>query len=87
MDIQGDKVVVGFSLGGYRIGKDSQPRSAPIRSSAARTSQIEPRGSDTLHPDGVLPVGQTSTPYQIYDAFFDVTKAASGWDIETLSSR
>ena len=26
----------------------------------------------------MLPLGQTTTPYQIYDAFFDVTKAASG---------
>ncbi|MBV8785455.1 MAG: mammalian cell entry protein, partial [Mycobacterium sp.] len=24
------------------------------------------------------------TPYQIYDAFFDVTKAAQGWDIDTV---
>lgn len=31
-----------------------------------------------------MPVGQSTTPYQIYDAFFDVTKAASGWDIETV---
>ena len=32
----------------------------------------------------MLPVGQSTTPYQIYDAFFDVTKAAAGWDIETV---
>ena len=32
----------------------------------------------------MLPVGQTTTPYQVYDAFFDVTKAASGWDIDTV---
>ena len=31
-----------------------------------------------------LPVGQSTTPYQIYDAFFDVTKAAQGWDIDTV---
>ena len=29
-------------------------------------------------------MGQSTTPYQIYDAFFDVTKAASGWDIDTV---
>ena len=37
-----------------------------------------------LRPDGVLPVGQTTTPYQIYDAVFDFTKAAQGWDIDTV---
>ena len=29
-------------------------------------------------------MGQTTTPYQIYDAVFDVTKAAAGWDIDTV---
>ena len=37
-----------------------------------------------MKSNGVLPLGQTTTPYQIYDAFFDVTKAASGWDIDTV---
>jgi phospholipid/cholesterol/gamma-HCH transport system substrate-binding protein len=32
----------------------------------------------------VLPLGQSTTPYQIYDAAFDVTKAAAGWNIDTV---
>src|ERR1700719_2238180 len=32
----------------------------------------------------MLPLGQSTTPYQIYDAFFDVTKAAAGWNIDTV---
>ena len=31
-----------------------------------------------------MPIGQSTTPYQIYDAFFDVTKAATGWDIDSV---
>ena len=46
--------------------------------------QIEPRGTQTLRANGMLPLGQTTTPYQIYDAFSDVTKAAAGWNIETV---
>jgi phospholipid/cholesterol/gamma-HCH transport system substrate-binding protein len=46
--------------------------------------EIEPRGTQTLRPGGVLPLGQSTTPYQIYDAFFDVTKAAAGWNIDTV---
>jgi phospholipid/cholesterol/gamma-HCH transport system substrate-binding protein len=34
-----------------------------------------------LRPGAVLALGQSTTPYQIYDAFFDVTKSASKWDI------
>ena len=37
-----------------------------------------------MRANGVLPLGQTTTPYQIYDAFFDLTKASSGWDTQTV---
>ncbi|SUA03485.1 MCE-family protein MCE1c [Mycolicibacterium fortuitum] len=32
----------------------------------------------------MLPLGQTTTPYQIYDAFLDVTRNASGWDTKSV---
>ena len=84
MAIDGDKVVIGYSLGGTQIGTDSR---AAIRTDTIlgrRNLQIEPRGSQPLRANGMLPLGQTTTPYQIYDAFFDVTKAASGWDTQTV---
>lgn len=86
MAIDGDKVVVGYSLGGTEIGTDSR---AAIRTDTIlgrRNLEIEPRGTKPLRANGVLPLGQTTTPYQIYDAFFDVTKAASGWDTETVKN-
>jgi phospholipid/cholesterol/gamma-HCH transport system substrate-binding protein len=82
--IQGDKVIVGYTLGGTRIGTESR---AAIRTDTIlgrKNIEIEPRGSEALRPNGMLPLGQTTTPYQIYDAFFDVTKAASGWDTQTV---
>jgi phospholipid/cholesterol/gamma-HCH transport system substrate-binding protein len=84
MRIDGDKVVIGYSLEGTQIGTASR---ASIRTDTIlgrRNMEIEPRGTDPLRANGVLPLGQTTTPYQIYDAFFDVTKAASGWDTETV---
>jgi phospholipid/cholesterol/gamma-HCH transport system substrate-binding protein len=84
MRIDGDKVVIGYSLGGTQIGTQSR---ASIRTDTIlgrRNIEIEPRGTDPLRSNGVLPLGQTTTPYQIYDAFFDVTKAASGWDTKTV---
>src|SRR6476646_8783515 len=84
MAIDGDKVVIGYSLGGTQIGKETR---ASIRTDTIlgrRNIELEPRGKDPLRPNGVLPLGQTTTPYQIYDAFFDVTKAASGWGTETV---
>ena len=84
MEIEGDKVRIGYSLGGTQIGTDSR---AAIRTDTIlgrRNIEIEPRGSQPLRANGVLPLGQTTTPYQIYDAFFDVTKAASDWDTQTV---
>src|SRR5258705_8747429 len=84
MSIDGDKVVIGFGLDGKQIGKGTR---ASIRTDTIlgrRDIELEPRGTDPLRPNGVLPLGQTTTPYQIYDAFFDVTKAASGWDTQTV---
>ena len=84
MKIDGDKVVIGYLLGGTQIGTDSR---ASIRTDTIlgrRNIEIEPRGTKPLRANGILPLGQTTTPYQIYDAFFDVTKAASGWDTQTV---
>ncbi len=77
-------MLIGYSLGGTQIGTESR---AAIRTDTIlgrRNIEIEPRGTDPLRANGVLPLGQTTTPYQIYDAFFDVTKAASEWDTETV---
>src|SRR5215217_1561411 len=82
--IDGDKVVIGYSLQGTQIGTESR---AAIRTDTIlgrRNIEIEPRGSKPLRANGILPLGQTTTPYQIYDAFFDVTKAASGWDTQMV---
>jgi phospholipid/cholesterol/gamma-HCH transport system substrate-binding protein len=84
MEIEGDKVVIGFSLGGVNIGTDSRANIRTDTILGRKNLEIEPRGSKTLNANGVLPLGQTTTPYQIYDAFFDVTKAASGWDTATV---
>ena len=84
MDIDGDKVKIGYSLDGTQIGTESR---ASIRTDTIlgkRDIEIEPRGTKPLRASGILPLGQTTTPYQIYDAFFDVTKAASGWDTQTV---
>ena len=85
MEIDGDKVVIGYSLERHP-DRYRQPGGHPHRHDPGPASniEIEPRGTKPLRANGVLPLGQTTTPYQIYDAFFDVTKAASGWDTQTV---
>ncbi|VEG51026.1 virulence factor Mce family protein [Mycolicibacterium aurum] len=84
LDIDGDKVLIGYSLGGTEIGTESR---AAIRTDTIlgrRNIEIEPRGSVPLQANDILPLGQTTTPYQIYDAFFDVSNSAAGWDTKTV---
>ncbi|MGH3959045.1 MCE family protein [Mycobacterium sp.] len=82
--IKDDKVLIGFSLTGKTIGTQSRAAVRTDTILGRKNMQIEPRGSDPLQANGVLSAGQNTTPYQIYDAFVDVTKAATGWDIDTV---
>lgn len=84
LKIDGDHIVVEFSTGTNTIGTESRLSIRTDTILGKKVLEIDPRGSQTLRPGGVLPLGQSTTPYQIYDAFFDVTKAASGWDIDTV---
>src|ERR1700733_5103448 len=82
--IDGDHVVMKFSTGSNTIGTESRLAIKTDTILGKKVLEIEPRGTQTLLPNGRLPLGQSTTPYQIYDAFFDVTKAAAGWDIDTV---
>lgn len=82
--IRGDRVLVGFSMPGKTIGTQSR---AAIRTDTflgRKNMAIQPRGPDPLRPNGIIPSAQTTTPYQIYDAFVDVTKAATDWNIDVV---
>ena len=82
--IDGDHIILKFTTG-RQHHRHREPAGDPHRH---HPGQEVHRGRtarhQTLRPGGALPVGQSTTPYQIYDAFFDVTKAACGWDIDTV---
>ncbi len=82
--IDGDHIVMKFSTGSHTIGTESRLAIKTDTILGKKVLEIEPRGNQTLRPNGTLPIGQSTTPYQIYDAFFDVTKAAAGWNIDTV---
>ncbi|MGB6206584.1 MCE family protein, partial [Mycobacterium sp.] len=84
MAIDGDHVVIKFSLGSNTIGTESRLAIKTDTVLGKKVLEIEPRGTQILRPGGKLPLGQSTTPYQIYDAAFDVTKAAAGWNIDTV---
>ena len=82
--INGDRVKIGFTLGGQRIGKDSRVAIRTDTILGRRNVSIETRGTDWLRANGVLPEGQTSEPYQIYDAIDTFTRASQDWNIDTV---
>ncbi|MCV7125609.1 MCE family protein, partial [Mycobacterium lacus] len=84
LEIAGDHVRIKFSIGGNTIGTDSRVAIKTDTILGKKVLEIESRGTQRLRPGGVLPLGQSTTPYQLYDATFDVTKAATGWDIDTV---
>jgi phospholipid/cholesterol/gamma-HCH transport system substrate-binding protein len=84
ISIDGDHVVMKFSTGSNTIGTESRLAIKTDTILGKKVLEIEPRGAQTLRPGSTLPLGQSTTPYQIYDAFFDVTRAAAGWNIDTV---
>src|SRR6202161_3950684 len=82
--IDADHVVMKFSTGTHIIGTESRVAIRTDTLLGKKVLEIEPRGNKPMRPNGVLPLGQSTTPYQVYDAFFDVTKAAAGWNIDTV---
>ena len=84
LKIDGDHVLMKFSTGTRTIGTESRLAIRTDTLLGKKVVEIEPRGTRPLRPGAVLALGQSTTPYQIYDAFFDVTKAASGWNIDTV---
>ena len=84
LKIEGDRVRVGFTLGDHRIGSDSRLSIRTDTILGKRVMEIEPRGNKPLAVNGVLPLDQSTTPYQLYDAFSDLTTTTAGWDLDSV---
>jgi len=84
LKIDGDHILLKFSLGTATIGTESRLAIKTDTILGKKILDVEARGTQKLQPGATLPIGQSTTPYQIYDAFFDVTKAAQGWNIDTI---
>ena len=84
LKIEGDRVRVGFTLGDHRIGADSRLSIRTDTILGKRVMEIENRGNKPLAVNGVLPLDQSTTPYQLYDAFSDLTTTTAGWDLESV---
>jgi phospholipid/cholesterol/gamma-HCH transport system substrate-binding protein len=84
LKIDGDRVKVGFTLGDQRIGSDSRVSIRTDTILGKRVMEIEPRGNKPLAVNAVLPIEQSTTPYQLYDAFSDLTTTTAGWDLDAV---
>lgn len=82
--IKGDHVRIGFNMGDHLIGYDSRVSIRTDTILGKRVVEIDPRGNKIVYPEGVLPLSQSTTPYQLYDAFSDLTTTTSQWDLKTL---
>ncbi|AFM20546.1 virulence factor Mce family protein (plasmid) [Mycolicibacterium chubuense NBB4] len=84
LKIAAGHVVARFTIGDNTVGTQSRLSIRTDTILGRKVLEIEPRGDQVLRPGQTLPLDQTTTPYQIYDAFRDATKAAAGWDVNTI---
>src|ERR1700747_2089001 len=67
LKIDGDHIVGNFSIGTNKIGTESRLAIKTDTILGKKVLEIEPRGNQALRPGGTLPLGQSTTLYQIYD--------------------
>lgn len=84
LQIDGDHVLIKFTAGKNAIGTESRLAIKTDTILGRKVLEVENRGNRPLRPGEVLPAGQATTPYQIYDAIFDTTRAASSWGVENV---
>src|SRR5882757_6560601 len=79
-------ILVGFSVGDNTIGTQSRLSIRTDTLLGRKNLEISPRGGQRLTPGAVIPLDQGATPYQLYDAFADVSKVAEGWDVDSVKA-
>src|SRR6201993_3187289 len=60
LDIDGDHVVIKFSIGGNTVGTESRLAIKTDTILGKKVLEIEPRGTHKLKPGGVLPLSQST---------------------------
>jgi len=85
VELDGDKVLVGFRVKDASFGPQSR---ADIRIKTVlgrKFLMLTPEGDGQLRAGGILPISQTSTPFEITDAFRDLSKTVSQIDTNQLA--
>ena len=86
MSLQNGDVLVTFTVKGkVQLGSGS---TAHIRTGSLlgqRVLTVESAGSGTLHPNAVIPVSRTSSPYSLSEAVDNLTTDIAGTNTETLN--
>ena len=62
LSIQGDHILVKFSLGSHTIGTESRLAIRTDTILGKKVLEVEPRGHEALRPGATLPLGQSTTP-------------------------
>lgn len=86
VSLDGDKVDVKFKLDkGVKLGRDTGA-SVGIRTLLGATYlAVEPSGSGTLKKGSTIPVSRTTPPYDVVDAFSDLSVTTDALDVDQIS--
>ncbi len=84
--LDGDKVDVKFKLDkGVKLGRDTGA-SVGIRTLLGATYlAVEPSGSGTLKKGSTIPISRTTPPYDVVDAFSDLSVTTDALDVDQIS--
>ncbi|MGH3517798.1 MAG: MCE family protein [Haloechinothrix sp.] len=84
--LAGDRVLVSFRIKGAWIG-DKTTAAIKIKTLLGqKTLALEPYGSKDLDPENPIPLARTTTPYDVNDAFGELSKTVGHIDTDQLAT-
>lgn len=86
VELRGREVEVRFRLDdGIRLGESSRANIKLKTLLGVKFLDIEPKGEGRLREGDVIPLARTTVPFQIYDAFNQLTGSLNEIDVDRLS--
>jgi phospholipid/cholesterol/gamma-HCH transport system substrate-binding protein len=84
--LQGRNAIVTFSLDGtVSLGSDTTAHVRTGTLLGERVLTLESKGNGTMHPNDIIPVTRTASPYSLTEAVSELTTNTAGTDTGTLN--
>lgn len=85
LDVENKRVLVTFEVKGVDLGDETRAAIKLKTLLGTKYLELTPAGTGELEEGGIIPVDRTTVPFQIYEAFNDLSRTVDDVDTEQLA--